>query len=511
MIKKRMVWVFVVTFALLIGCGNKNENKDNSIDNKNNSSITEASKKSDDTKNDELVQENDIESSEDEIKESDEVEENNNKIEESNDLKVESKENDNLNSGTGEEVIEDTEGPVGEENVVNPNPGIVKDFIANGVSTDQIIMSWSSVQGALSYNIYSSSGENGTYNKIAEVESTSYKYVNLPEKTSYWFKVAAVNNGGEGELSTAITASTKKKVINNIGNSSGNISNNGYVAIQGDWIYYSNALDNPNSQEYCKFYKVRTDGTDKTLLSEKPARFINVVGDWIYYSDVINGSFLTKMKTDGTNKTILSDDLSQFINVRGEWIYYSNSSDGGSIYKIKTDGTEKTKLNEELSQYLTVEGDYIYYINKELEDGRAYKMKIDGTAKIRITEDKPYEMVVSDGVVYYTKIVPDFSPGRNKLYKIKADGTEITLMDELECSRVNIAGDWVYYIGRNREKDTISVYKIKKDGSNKITVTTFGSVDEINIVSDWIYYQNWEDSGRIYKMKIDGSQVQLVQ
>ena len=44
------------------------------------------------------------------------------------------------------------------------------------------------------------------------------------------------------------------------GNTVGNLVNDGLVAQQGDWIYYSNILDEH------KLYKVRTDGTDGQLI-----------------------------------------------------------------------------------------------------------------------------------------------------------------------------------------------------------------------------------------------------
>lgn len=90
---------------------------------------------------------------------------------------------------------------------------------------------------------------------------------------------------------------------NSVGNTSGNINNYGWVAIQGDWIYYRNDALNGN------LYKVKTDGTKKTKLNDDDVVNINVVGDWIYYFDVKSRSFagdvyhIYRIKIDGTEKT----------------------------------------------------------------------------------------------------------------------------------------------------------------------------------------------------------------
>ena len=88
------------------------------------------------------------------------------------------------------------------------------------------------------------------------------------------------------------------------GNTVGNISNEGLVAQQGDWIYYSNILDER------KLYKIRTDGTQKQLLSDDRSWYLNIADDWIYYIVGGGGGSLTrlsycKIRTDGTDGQLI--------------------------------------------------------------------------------------------------------------------------------------------------------------------------------------------------------------
>lgn len=61
-------------------------------------------------------------------------------------------------------------------------------------------------------------------------------------------------------MPSATPTPTPPGVVNERGNTVGNIVNYGYVAMQGDWIYYRNPNDNN------KLYKIRTDGTDRALV-----------------------------------------------------------------------------------------------------------------------------------------------------------------------------------------------------------------------------------------------------
>jgi len=62
------------------------------------------------------------------------------------------------------------------------------------------------------------------------------------------------------------------------GNTVGNISNNGFVAQYGEWIYYINQNDNG------RLYKARTDGTEKIkLTNENLISNINVVGKLFHF------------------------------------------------------------------------------------------------------------------------------------------------------------------------------------------------------------------------------------
>ncbi|MCL1858157.1 MAG: DUF5050 domain-containing protein [Oscillospiraceae bacterium] len=167
-----------------------------------------------------------------------------------------------------------------------------------------------------------------------------------------------------------------------------------------NWIYYSNSYG---------IHKIKTDGTGNTKLitgEYLDYRNINVVNNWIYYLDYSSipnpsggSSFpdkimLYKIKTNGKEKTKLSDDSMFSVNIVGDWIYYINESNF-NLCKMRTDGTEKTVFINEVVDYFNIIGDYIlYHSSIDTSPGTPnsidnsykyknyyYKIRIDGTDK----------------------------------------------------------------------------------------------------------------------------------
>lgn len=285
----------------------------------------------------------------------------------------------------------------------------------------------------------------------------------------------------------ANTDSTDSKEV---GNTSGNIANGGFVAQQGDWVYYCNPVE--------KLYKVKEDGTGNTLIpiSDDVPRYLNVVGDWIYYLNVseLTTDFrkIMKVKTDGTGRTIITDDTAECVNVVGEWIFYSNISDSGKLYKIQTDGMNKTLISNDVTWKLSVAGDWIYYINKS-EGEKISRVKTDGTGRTLLSDQAAFNIIVEGDWVYYNY------PENFNVYKVKTDGTGRILVSDTNASRLNAARDWIYYFANDK------LYRVKTDGMSTTLLSDTIYIGAISIAGDWIYAQDYNADNRFIKMKTDGT------
>jgi len=75
-------------------------------------------------------------------------------------------------------------------------------------SSNSITISWSAVKGATGYRIYRSITPSGTDELIGTSTTTTYASTGLTSGTTYYYNVAAYNNGGEGSKSNAVSATT---------------------------------------------------------------------------------------------------------------------------------------------------------------------------------------------------------------------------------------------------------------------------------------------------------------
>ena len=308
------------------------------------------------------------------------------------------------------------------------------------------------------------------------------------------------------------------------GNSSGNITSEDIAARQGEWVYFNSGegiyKEKPDGSERelilnanvsdinvvndwiyflwhtdgeFKLAKMKTDGTEKTILLESKSPFkdmsgyeyiayFQVVGDWIYFlTDSTAGRNLEKlnrMKTDGSEIMVISGNMA-FSSVVGDWIYYANTSDENKLYKVKTDGAEITKLNDEPVNGMNIYEDWIYY--KNAEDDRIYKLNMDGTGKVQVGDDPATSFKISDGLIYYGNVNDAY-----KLYRMTVDGTEKIKISDEQIGLGNIVGDWIYYQNSNYDVyyyhfGTLDgrVYKMKTDGSeNSVTVSAQEHVED---------------------------------
>jgi len=80
---------------------------------------------------------------------------------------------------------------------------------AVGSSSKSITISWTAVPDAGYYKVYRNDEESGPYTLANSWASgTSWEDRGLAGHTTYYYKVAAYGNGGEGELSAVVSATT---------------------------------------------------------------------------------------------------------------------------------------------------------------------------------------------------------------------------------------------------------------------------------------------------------------
>lgn len=92
-------------------------------------------------------------------------------------------------------------GPLSTSDSATTIPSVPLNVLATATSSGNIIVTWSSVHGAASYKIYRGRSADGLYDSIYTTSSTSYTDIGLSLGATYYYKVSAVNSGGESSLS----------------------------------------------------------------------------------------------------------------------------------------------------------------------------------------------------------------------------------------------------------------------------------------------------------------------
>ncbi|MCX7695404.1 MAG: DUF5050 domain-containing protein, partial [Caloramator sp.] len=309
-------------------------------------------------------------------------------------------------------------------------------------------------------------------------------YIAFYNSSGYRVATGTIREVQNGRLAVLLYVdnSIPKDIYTNV---KGNISNGGFAATDGEYIYYSNSADGG------KIYKRPIDGSDAYPICNDNAKYINVVDDFIYYSNMSDGGKIYRIKTDGTSRSKINNVLSSYINVVDSDIYYVNGKRSNRIYRLKTYNTdpqnEGTLVTSDKAAYLVATSNMLYYSNLS-DKGRLYSINISGgvigtrigystitgSTKLGVR----YISVTENGDVYC-------SGYDSKLYRLN---TKVNRLEQLNIQT-----------------------NITKKGNNSSPQIVNDNVGFINAVdSSSIYYRSSADSGRIYKRDLDGTSKKVV-
>ncbi|CZT57471.1 DUF5050 domain-containing protein [Solibaculum mannosilyticum] len=270
-------------------------------------------------------------------------------------------------------------------------------------------------------------------------------------------------------------------------NLSSNLKNLATVCSYGDRLYFVRNI----SRNTC-LYSSNADGSDvqkirkaedNSVLSEQ--NFI--VDDWIYFYG--DSTSIFREKLDGTGRQELQctsdDDMLVDWNIMfdDDYIYYSMGVNLGDLGNLENMDPSSNKVG-----------------------GEFWRMTKDGKDHQKIYDQKLIDYVVQDGWVYFCNYDDDYH-----LYKMKADGTEVTQLTDTPAFVVQAEGDWIYYISTSSSEKQQILSRIKKDGTGQMDYSIdlpglnigYGSY---NVSGNVIYFFDKSQNGSLYHMDADGSE-----
>lgn len=128
------------------------------------------------------------------------------------------------------------------------------------------------------------------------------------------------------------------------------------------------------------------DGKNNERIGKDNIECYTVYDGWIYYINMDDYYKLYKIKTDGSSKTKLSDDsITYKLAINRDRIYYINESDNNRLYSIGIDGNDKQPFadySDEENVYLysninsiQIHGDVLFYVQNPI----IHRVNLDGT------------------------------------------------------------------------------------------------------------------------------------
>jgi len=266
-----------------------------------------------------------------------------------------------------------------------------------------------------------------------------------------------------------------------MGNTNANIVTGGTSVKSDDWIYFVNYADSNF------LYKIKTDGTGETKISDDAAFCLNFYKDWLYYVNSSDNNKIYKIKTDGSERTVVSDISSANLLVYDDWIYFINntfeesSDDYNKVFRIKTDGTGKEKINNDKTSMFNIVGDNLYYV--EQNEQKMYRIKTDGSDKTKIIDAKiSFFNVVGNNIFYL-----DAEDENNNIMKMNIDGTGTVKLSEDKAAPFNVSGDWIYYGNTIKDSPDMELKRMKLDGTGAAVINDDNAM-VINVHDDWLVY-----------------------
>jgi hypothetical protein len=211
---------------------------------------------------------------------------------------------------------------------------------------------------------------------------------------------------------------------------------------------------------------------------------------WIYYA---TDNAVHKMRTNRKKKTLLLSIYTHGINVIGEWVFING------LIRFRTDGTGLTQITEPSGDIIAVIGDWIYY--KGYEPSGIFKIRTDGTEKTTIYQNNssfPERVNISGDWIYFV----EGAMGSNyrSLFRMRTDGTgKQTLSGQIYDLVVD--DEWIYYTGATEG----GIYKVHADGTDRGVKIINDMCSILNVSGKWIYFVD-DNNNFIYRMKTDGTE-----
>ena len=344
-------------------------------------------------------------------------------------------------------------------------------------------ISWSSVSGATSYNIYwsTTSGVTKTTGTKLTGVTSPYTHTGLTNGTTYYYVVTAVNSYGESSESSQVSGTPTSSTTLTLATLSADVTLS-RIALDSNNVYFDENYSNGS-----RLKKVSKNGGSAITVFDFNASTISGTENYGLSEFIVSGSYIYggiggytghaifKLPVDGGSLTILTNITGgSILGVIGGEVYFRHgfstiskiSVNGGAITNVASVGFVRSYDYDNTS---------IYY---QVYDGKDYR-RVDissGTITNMITGNTTEFNIVVDSTNLY------YNPGVG-IKKLPKGGGSVTTLVSSGYPRIS-DDTYLYFVST----DSSTLMRIPVNGGAITTLATDYSIGGVEVDTSSIYW-----------------------
>ena len=291
--------------------------------------------------------------------------------------------------------------------------------------------------------------------------------------------------------------------ISLVGNTSGNLANEGLFCEKDDVVYFSNTFDHG-----C-IYSMTPDETNIRKVNTAGSKNIMVAGDYLYYfMDTSSGGSglgyvmktfgIYRSKTNGNDGVCLDREAAFKMQLVGDYIYYQRSggSSPAAFFRIKTDKSGLEQVSDVLIDPVAALDGVIYFSGTE-KDHYLYALDTRSNTIYTVYQGNLCYPQYSGGYIYFLDISSDYSLCR---YSLSSKNVEILTNDRIDT--YNVGNDYIYY--QRNDAESPALIRMYTDGRNPEVIAN-GNFKDINMTDKYAYFRAYNDDMTLYHSPLSGT------
>lgn len=295
-----------------------------------------------------------------------------------------------------------------------------------------------------------------------------------------------------------LTSLLVKRVTKNppgtIGNTAGNIYNDGLFCEYNGVVYFSNAAEGGS------LYSMNVDESNPRLLRPQKTRNILAGGDYLYYfhsgsskqsgfGQVQGMKSFARCRLNGKDFTSLTSDVVVSAQLVDNYLYLlTNSNSNPTLIKMNTDKSNLTVLGKEVIDPACARDGKIYF-NGTADNHYLHCLDTSTDSVAVVWKGNLWYPVLIDDYIYYLDVANNYRLCR---YNMSAHEINVLTNERVDC--FNVGNGYIYYQTNSTEPALKCMYT---DGSNCFVVAE-GIYTDINLTSRYAYFKPFGEEGILY-------------